>query len=295
MIKKCIPLTQERLVVNNFFLETSLDPPLYNNFARNFEKNPGQFRARRRSLFVSSTERMRAAHAAKYGAVSPSLFPSLYSSLRYFSDFPQSHVELRRGPLMRSSGRTVISIHFAGILMSALRERERENALAAEQRNPIISLAGCHVGAAVTRQVFSFITYESGRRPSFQPTVGSNRISQTRRGNRIHAEPAFEAPRGAFRRPRVVFFPIDLPGESISPRHLETLLGRPLARTSRDDRTQLSVANHAVQTLAALVRGANVYAARRSDTNSTLYSIETFGVYETSEHARRYIFPRRQK
>lgn len=39
-------------------------------------------------------------------------------------------------------------------------------------RNPIISLAGCHVGAAVTRQVFSFITYESGRPSSFQPDRG---------------------------------------------------------------------------------------------------------------------------
>ena len=29
--------------------------------------------------------------------------------------------------------------------------------------NSIISLLGCHVSAAVARQVFSFITYESGR------------------------------------------------------------------------------------------------------------------------------------
>lgn len=39
--------------------------------------------------------------------------------------------------------------------------REREGGEQKVERNPIISLAGCHVGAAVTWQVFSFITYES--------------------------------------------------------------------------------------------------------------------------------------
>lgn len=39
--------------------------------------------------------------------------------------------------------------------------REREGGEQKVERNPIISLVGCHVGAAVTRQVFSFITYES--------------------------------------------------------------------------------------------------------------------------------------
>jgi len=64
----------------------------------------------------------------------------------------------------------VISIHFAGIWM--LGAESEGNEQRESERNPIISLAGCHVDAAVTRQVFSFITYESGRPSSFQPDRG---------------------------------------------------------------------------------------------------------------------------
>lgn len=57
------------------------------------------------------------------------------------------------------------------------------------ERNPIISLAGCHVGAAVTRQVFSFITYES--EAFFLPVRPWDQTGfhQTKCGNRIHADP----------------------------------------------------------------------------------------------------------
>lgn len=53
-------------------------------------------------------------------------------------------------------------------------------------RNSIISLPGCHVGAAVARQVFSFITYESGRPPN---GPWDQTGFPTRCGNRIHADP----------------------------------------------------------------------------------------------------------
>lgn len=127
--------------------------------------------------------------------------------------FLLSHVELGRActrarTLLQSSMQgSDIPIHFAGILMPG-----GENVA---ERNPIISLAGCHVGAVVTRQVFSFITYESGR-PSFEPTVGSNRISQTRRcGNRIHDDPVWKPEVCSLFGPREeVFFPIHLGEES---------------------------------------------------------------------------------
>lgn len=103
-------------------------------------------------------------------AVPLSLFPSLYSSLRYFSDFPRSHVELLDATAYAKFGPRQWYPFISPVFWCL---GQRAKAMSRElERNPIISLAGCHVGAAVTRQVFSFITYESGRPSSFQPDRG---------------------------------------------------------------------------------------------------------------------------
>lgn len=130
----------------------------YNKFEENIKSsmtlNYFSFGNRSRNMRAHANIRQR------YGCIIS--VPFLYSSLRYFSDFPRSHVELL-DTYAKFQFATVISIHFVGILMLEV-EAESQRV----EKNPIISLAGCHVGAAVTRQVFSFIIYESGRLSSFQ-------------------------------------------------------------------------------------------------------------------------------
>lgn len=95
---------------------------------------------------------------------------------------------------------------------------QRATAMSREPvRNPIISLAGCHVGAAVTRQVFSFIVRIG--EAFFLPAGPWDQTGFHRRGavTEYTPIPKLRSPSrgGAFRAREMYFSKIDLPKKRI--------------------------------------------------------------------------------
>lgn len=167
------------------------------------------------SPFVNS-KRMRTSDGVPDTAVPFSLFPSLYSSLRYFWDFPRSHVELLDvDRLCEVRSTAVISIHFAGILMLGA-ESDGDEQRAGEESDNLFSRVSRRC-SAVTRQVFSFIVRIG--EAFFLPAGPWDQTGFHRRGAVTEYTP-IPKPRspsrgGAFRAREMYFSKIDLPKERI--------------------------------------------------------------------------------
>jgi len=159
-----------------------------------------------------------------------------WTSLDRMSNFSTS---LDRSCQVQSTA--AISIHFAGLMLGAESGGNEQSAREEESDNLFsrVSRRCCSYAA-------SFFVYHVRTRGGLLPssrTVGSNKISQTRRGNRIHVEASKPIERRCILAPfasRDDTFPRSIcrEGESILPRHNVS------SRTSRwQTNCKLSVAN----------------------------------------------------